>query len=194
MIAEITGGTYQNRAVGGGTLAVHGTSHNICADVVNMDDNGDIICLEGGINDYWGNVPLGTYSESDFTGEVDNTTICGALEYMFRQAINKWVGKPIVFVIVHKITTTAWNNNTAGYCFADVREKMIGICQKYSIPCLDMWAEGGLNAYMSTLDNAFLNGGANVHPDGCHPDANGYKKYYVPRLIALFESILPYDD
>ena len=178
----------------GGTLAANDTYHSVCEDIENMDDDADLICLEGGINDYWQHIPLGNYSQSDFTGTVDEDTVCGALESIFRQAINKWVGKPIVFVIVHKITTTAWTQNNAGYTFADMREKMIGICNKYSIPYLDMWAEGGLNAYMSALNTAYLNGGSNTHPDGCHPDVNGYKKYYVPRLITLFESLLPYDE
>ena len=194
LIKNITGGTYENRAVGGGTLAVKADRHNVCTDIENMSSTGDLICLEGGINDYWGNIPLGDFSESDFTGTVDNTTVCGALESILRQAINKWPGKPIVFVIVHKITDTAWARNSAGYNFAEEREKMIGICEKYSIPYLDMWAAGGLNAYMEVLNEGYLNGGASVHPDGCHPDVNGYKKYYVPRLIALFESLIPFDD
>ena len=32
-----------------------------------------------------------------------------------------------------------------------------------------------------------------VDPDGCHPDENGYKKYYVRPIIKMFESILPID-
>lgn len=194
LISQITGSIYENRAVSGGTLAANDTYHSVCEDIENMDDDADIICLEGGINDYWQHIQLGDYSVSDFTGTVDEDTVCGALESIFRQAINKWVGKPIVFIIIHKVTTTAWTQNNAGYTFADAREKMIGICNKYSIPYLDMWAEGGLNAYMSALNTAYLNGGSNTHPDGCHPDVNGYKKYYVPRLISLFESLLPYDD
>lgn len=194
LISQIVGGTYENKAVSGGTLAVSSAGHHICETIAGMNDNADIVCIDGGINDYWLDVPLGDFSESDFTGEVDNTTVCGALESIFRQAINKWVGIPIVFVIVHKITTTAWTTNGAGYTFAQEREKLIGICKKYSIPYVDMWAEGGLNAYMSALNNAFLNGGGNTHPDGCHPDVNGYRKYYVPRLISMFESLLPYDE
>lgn len=193
LIAKQTGGTYENKAVSGGTLSVSSAGHHVCETIANMSDNADLVCLEGGINDYWLHVPLGDYSESDFTGDVDNTTVCGALESIFRQAINKWVGVPIVFVIVHKITTTAWTVNNAGYTFAQEREKLIGICKKYSIPFVDMWAEGGLNAYMSVLDNAYLNGGGSVHPDGCHPDVNGYKKYYVSRLIDMFERVIPYE-
>lgn len=194
LIKELTGGIYENKAVSGGTLAANESYHSVCETIQTMDSTADIICLEGGINDYWQNIPLGTFSESDFTGTVDESTVCGALESIFRQSINKWVGKPIVFVIPHKITTTAWTQNNAGYTFADLREKIIGICEKYSIPYLDMWANGGLNAYMDALNRAYLNGGSSVHPDGCHPDVNGYKKYYVPRLIELFESVLPYDE
>jgi len=194
LISQIVGGTYENKAVSGGTLAVSSAGHHVCETISTMASNADLVCLEGGVNDYWLDVPLGDFSESDFTGEIDNTTVCGALESIFRQAIDKWVGVPIVFVIVHKITTTAWTTNGAGYTFAQEREKLIGICKKYSIAYVDMWAEGGLNAYMSSLNNAYLNGGGNTHPDGCHPDVNGYKKYYVSRLIDMFERVLPYDD
>lgn len=191
-IAQMTGGTYENNSVSGGTLAVRDGVHNVCTSVSSMAADADIVCFEGGINDYWMNIPLGDYSESDFSGAVDNTTVCGALESIFRQATEKWVGKPIVFIIVHKITTTAWTHNTAAvpYTFAHARDKMLGICKKYSIPVLDMWESGGLNAYIPALNSAYLNGGVNP-ADGCHPDENGYKKYYVPRLISLFESVTP---
>jgi len=194
LIAQQTGGSYENKAVSGGTLSISSAGHHVCETISSMASDADLVCLEGGINDYWLHVPLGDFTESDFTGSLDETTVCGALESIFRQAINKWVGVPIVFVIVHKITTTAWTVNNAGYTFAQEREKLIGICKKYSIPYVDMWAEGGLNAYMSVLDNAYLNGGGNEHPDGCHPDVNGYKKYYVSRLIDMFERVLPYDE
>lgn len=192
LIADVTGCRYNNRAVGGGTLAVKSGAHNIVTDIANMPSNADLICLEGGINDYWNNIPLGTFSESDFTGELDTSTVCGALESILRQAINKWVGKPICFVITHKITTTAFNPNSAGYTFKQQHDAMVQILEKYSIPYYDAFLHGGLNAYMESLNNAYLNGGSNVHPDGCHPDEGGYRKYYVSQLINLFESILPY--
>ena len=191
MIGEITGGTYENRAVGGATLAQSSAPHNICDDITNMSSSGDLICLDGGINDYWNNIPLGEFNPIAFHNTLDLTTITGALESIFRQSIDKWVGKPIVFIIIHKVTGTAFNTNTAGYTFENVRARIIEVCEKYSIPYIDIWGEGGLNPYMDSLNNAYMNGGANIHPDGCHPDAQGYMKYYVPRLIAEFEKILP---
>lgn len=191
IIAALTNGTYQNNAHSGATIAVSSAEYNIITLCSALDNDADIICLEGGINDYWLSVPMGTFSESDFTGTVDTTTYCGALESLLRTAIDKWVGKPIIFLIPHKITTTAWTQNNAGYTYKDMREKTIQILNKYSIPYLDLWAEGGLNGYISSLNNAYLNGGSNTHPDGCHPDYEGYRRYYVPRLLEMFNKVTP---
>ena len=197
LIAEATGAKYENRAISGGILASAVPSgqtmpqRSVVSDVTNMTADVDLICFEGGINDYWKNVPLGDYSESDYSGELDTTTVCGALESIFRQAIAKWVGKPIVFVITHKIKSTVYIQNSAGYTWTDVHEKMIGICRKYAIPYYDAFGESGLNSYNDAQNTAFLTSNATGNPDGCHPNAEGYKRYYVPQLIKLFESVMP---
>lgn len=196
IIADTVNGSYENRAISGGILASAVPSGEnprrfVVTDVQNMTDDADLICFEGGINDYWRNVPLGDYSESDYTGTLDTTTICGALESIFRQATAKWVGKPILFVIVHKIKSTVYVANTAGYTFAQAREKMIGICNKYAIPYYDAFAESGLNAYNDIQNTTFLTSNSSGNPDGCHPNEAAYRRYYVPQLIALFESLMP---
>lgn len=195
IISDITGCTYENRAHSGGILASttgDGTTaaRYVVSDVENMASDADLICFEGGINDYWTKVPLGTYSESDYTGTLDTTTICGALESIFRQATAKWVGKPICFVIVHKITSTVYTQNTQGYTFKDAHDMMLGICKKYAIPVFDAFEESGLNAYNSIQNTNFLTANANGTPDGCHPNEAGYRAFYVPQLIALFESLI----
>ena len=197
IIADTVGGSYENRAISGGILASQpgdgGSTPARCvvSDVQNMTNDADLICFEGGINDYWRNVPLGDYTENSYTNTLDTTTICGALESIFRQATQKWVGKPIVFIIVHKITSTVYTQNTAGYTFAEVREKMIGICNKYAIPFYDAFSESGLNAYNSVQNTNFLTSNSSGNPDGCHPNEAGYRRYYVPQLISLFESLMP---
>jgi lysophospholipase L1-like esterase len=195
LIADLVGGTYENRAISGGVLASilpNGTTtrRHVCTDVPNMADDADLVCFEGGINDYWHDIPLGEFSESDYTGAIDDTTVTGALESIFRQAINKWVGKPICFVITHKITTTAFNANDAGYTFKQAHDRVIEVCKKYSIPYFDAFDNGGLNAYMSIHNQTYMTSNTNGTPDGCHPNEEGYRKYYVPQLIKLFESLI----
>ena len=193
LIADATSSTYTNYAHGGATLATGNSSYYRIVDhITDMSSTCDAVVLSGGINDYWQNIPLGTYDEDDFTTAVNTSTVCGALESIFRQAINKWCGKPIIFVITHKILNTAFNNNTAGYSFKDLHDKMVGICNKYSIPYYDCFEDGGLNAYMDIMNTTYLTAGSSGEPDGCHPNKSAYERYYVPQVIELLNKNLKY--
>lgn len=195
LIADAVGCLFENRAISGGILAstvpagVTPPDRFVVSDVSNMIADADLVCFEGGLNDFYLNVPLGTFDADDYTGAVDTTTVCGALESIFRQAVQRWVGKPICFIIIHRCWSTKLPN-TAGYTFAQMREKMIGICEKYAIPYYDAYTKSGLNAYNPGQTDAFLNAGSTGEPDGMHPNENAYKAFYVPQLIEMFNSII----
>ena len=194
LIAQHVGGTCVNQAVGGArlTTAADGADyHSVVDNLPNLPKDGDLYCFEGGINDYWTPKALGTFSKTDFTGALDTNTVCGALETVFRYALTNFLGKPISFVITHKIQATAYEKNALGDTFEDYRNAMVGICQKYSIPYYDAFSESGLNGWHVAQSNAFLTANPTGTVDGCHPTAEGYKRYYVPQLIALFEKIMP---
>lgn len=200
IIADIVGGRFDNRAVGGGRLVTSNgatnkdgeavtLSHSVVDNLVNLPTDGDLYCFEGGVNDHWNGVPLGDFDERDFESTLDTKTMCGALEYIFRYALTHFVGKPICFIITHKCR---YQNEINGSSFADYREKMIGICEKYAVPYYDAWKDSGLGYWnTSQLDNYFVIHGDNETGDGCHPNEEGYKRYYVPQLISLFERIMP---
>ena len=202
LIADLVGGTYQNRGVSGGILASVAPdpsktpTRTICTDVTNMADDADIVCFEGGINDYWLHVPLGDYQPNKYDetgGAFDTTTLCGALESIFYQATNKWVGKPIVFIIVHKVGSTAYiKNYTGGYTFQEAHDKMVEICEKWSIPVYDAFSKSGLNGNINAQNSEFFIINASTQTgDRTHPNIDGYKNYYVRQLVSLFSSILP---
>ena len=206
-ISTLTGCTYENFAVGGGTLASWGGKcHSVVDTLEKLPSDADIYCFEGGINDYWKNIPLGSFDPYDYTDELDIDTVCGALEYIFRYSIENFEGS-ICFVITHKIseynmttgectghTFTKKNSAPEPYNFAECYEKLIGICKKYSIPYYDAYNESGLNAWNDTVNNTYLTAGGACtaeQGDGCHPNEAAYKKFYVPQLIDLFQRILP---
>lgn len=189
IIADLTGSEYVNYAVGGGRLCSGVADRHCVADnLQSLATDGDIYCFQGGINDYWGNAVLGTYTPGDYTGAVDATTVCGALETIFRYALNNFPGKRVCFVITHKVQNTAYQKNGAGNTFKDYRDAMAGICQKYSVPFYDAFSESGLNGWNDAQNNLYLTGNANGTPDGCHPNEEGYQRFYVNQLIDLFES------
>jgi lysophospholipase L1-like esterase len=194
LIATVTGGSYDNQGVGGGRLTYDTTRHSVVNNLANLPIDGDLYCFQGGINDYWGNVSLGTCTQGDYTSTVDTTTICGALEEIFRYALNNFVGKPICFIITHKIQNTAYQKNTAGHTFKDYRDAMVEVCEKYSIPYYDAFSTSGLNGWNDAQNNAYLTANGSKIPDGTHPNKEGYKRYYVPQLLTLFRSILPIES
>lgn len=202
LIADLVGGFYQNRGVSGGILASAAPdpsqtpTRTICTDVTNMADDADLICFEGGINDYWLHVPLGDYQPNKYDetdGAFDTTTLCGALESIFYQATSKWAGKPIVFIIVHKVGSTAYTKNyTGGYTFQEAHDKMVEICKKWSIPFYDAFSKSGLNGNIDVQNNEFFIKNVTTQiGDRTHPNIEGYKNYYVRQLISLFSSIIP---
>lgn len=195
LIAEKVAGTYDNQAVGGARLVTKGSNswHSVVDNLPNLPTDADLYCFNGGINDYWAPNILGTYDYTNFEGELDTTTVCGALETIFRYCLNNFVGKPVCFIITHKIQKTAYKENANGDSFKDYHDAMVGICEKYSIPYYDAFTESGLNGWNTMQSNTFLTGSSDGTADGCHPNEEGYKRYYVPQLISLFESIMPAD-
>lgn len=190
ILRKTTGCLIENRAIGGGTLAINkANKHMICNDIVNMNDNADLVILEGGINDYWQNIPMGEMKPlNDFTSEVDKETVLGALESIFRTCMDKWLGVPIMFIIVHPIANTRYQQNSVGYTFEQLAEGIRKMCKKYSIATVNLLDEsGGFNGNVEKIAKKYtINGG-----DGCHPNEEGYTKYYVPQIRTKAESLIP---
>lgn len=192
LISELTGCTYENFAQGGAVLSSSADEgkHSVVNNLVNLPTNGDLYCFEGGINDYWKQLPLGTYDESDYNSQVDSSTVCGAIETIFRYCRENFADKPVCFIIVHKVQKTAYKENANGDTFADYHDAMVGICEKYSIPYYDAFANSELDGSVAEMSNKYLTGNLEGEPDGCHPNKEGYELYYVPQLMELFEDIL----
>lgn len=195
IISDITGCLNDNDGVSGGHLATYAGRHVVCESVSTMPNDADLICFEGGINDYWGNCVIGTLT-AGYTDALDTSTLMGAMESIFRQAIAKWVGKPICFIIVHKVRGTDTTPNTNGDTFTDFHDKMIEACNKYSIPYLDLFLYGGMNCNIQAIAENFTASSEQGQwgVDGCHPNEAGYKKYYVPKMIGFFSELLQHDN
>ena len=124
----------------------------------NMDNNADLICVMGGVNDRWFNCQLGNF------GDTDPITFYGAMETLCDGLLTKYPGKTIIF-----ITPTEQNNNgcnsanNTGYTATDFANAMKRVCAKYSIPVFDANTCSGIyplnqaNASIYTTDKLHLN-------------------------------------
>lgn len=177
----------KNFAVSGGTItsecyidskATHWVSANV-ETMYNEFPNADYIIFEGGTNDAdilksKDSNRFGTFSMTDYNGNYDINTFCGALENMFCKAIKLWKGKKIAYVVAIKMGGANWWQNR--YDFFDTAMK---ICKKWGIPYLNLWDCCVMNPEivehydksMSLIQNK-ENG--KLYADGQHPTAKGY--------------------
>lgn len=186
IIAQRNGMIYENIGVNGATITAETyypdetPRHWICSTIDNMRSDADYIILEGGVNDSV--APLGTVPDvNDYTSELDNTNYCEAFEVMLRAAIERFPGKKIGYIAVHKCTNSYSSNGniaTNRYTIA------INACKKYGIPVCDLNIECPPLYYIDDLKTAYTKDG-----DGWHPNEQGYKKYYVPKIEAWLATL-----
>ena len=180
-------------AVGGATMTkVAGQAMSCILDQI---DNAsptppDFILFEGGANDFSQGRPLGTLT-SNYEGNYDATTYIGACEMAIYKFLTKYPGSAIVGVFVHKhgrISTT--DTNGAVVTFQEMHDGFMAVCEKWCIPVVDMHTEGGLNTRFEPYCEAYtLKTSAKPNGDGTHPNGDGYRVFYVPKIAAKLKEI-----
>ena len=160
-VKEILGlATVNNYGIGGTTIAKKNTSDNtaMCVRYANMDNNADLICVMGGVNDRWFNSQLGKF------GDTDPITFYGAMETLCNGLLTKYPGKTIIFITPTEQNHTTCNQaNTTGYTPTDFANAMKRVCAKYSIPVFDANTCSGIyplnvaSASLYTTDRLHLN-------------------------------------
>lgn len=176
IIAAANGMVYKSYAVSGTVVS------QIATSVVNATEtSADYVLLEGGTNDD-NNIAnatenLGSLS-SGYTATLDTSTFYGNVESMIKSAKTKWVGAKILYILVHNMST---RDATAQKTCHDA---IIACCQKWSIPYVDLYSEGGYNSNIDVLKNQYGYGA-----EGTHPNLLGYQTYYVPPIQAKMKTL-----
>ena len=149
-----------NYGISGTTIAKKNASDNtaMCVRYANMDNNADLICVMGGVNDRWFNCQLGNF------GNTDPITFYGAMETLCDGLLTKYPGKTIIFITPTEQNHNGCNSaNKTGYTATDFANAMKRVCAKYSIPVFDANTCSGIyplnqaNAAIYTTDKLHLN-------------------------------------
>ena len=149
-----------NYGISGTTIAKKNASDTtaMCVRYANMDNNADLICVMGGVNDRWFNCQLGNF------GDTDPITFYGAMETLCDGLLTKYPGKTIIFITPTEQNHNGCNSaNNTGYTATDFANAMKRVCAKYSIPVFDANTCSGIyplnqaNAAIYTTDKLHLN-------------------------------------
>ena len=184
LLANKYGAVDTNNAVSGATL-VTGTTysngsprHYISESVVNsVNKRYDYMILSGGFNDYGNNVPIGTLSDAQFafTNPVTTDNVIGALETMFRHILQNYPTTKVFYLITHKVNRCTTEPNSIGKTMQDYVDAIKSVCERYSIPVINIWEESQMITAYDNIATTYTN-----NADRVHPNELGYKEFYLP--------------
>lgn len=183
---------WQNWAIGGGTITDISGKHCISSQSYE-NANPDYIIIEGGTNDadiigsiLNNNKPalFGSYDLDKYDGDYNNTTYCGAIEFLFKRLLTTYPSAKIGVIIAPKMgvlpSYTKEGNNRRAYF-----ETLMILCEKWGIPYINLWDKGRLNPSLSVFYN---NGENSYYTDGQHLTAKGYE-VITPMIEAWMKTL-----
>ena len=160
-------------AVSGTRLSTRsGATNSIYERVIAMDTSADYdyIGIEGGYNDYFSSVPIGTLM-TNYTDTPDTTTVIGAVEGICKHIRTNFSNSKFFFVLGHRpIAVGAYPTEVDTYWDA-----IITALNKWAVPYVDIRKEGTLMAYNSNWLTTYFGQGETM---GTHPNTLGYKLFY----------------
>ena len=167
MVAKKYGLILDKSAVSGMGWLVSVADKNGYQTIIDTDfKNYDLCTVAYGTNDYC----LADTNLGDVNDDTTDT-ICGTINLSIQHILES---NPLCTVIVITPTPNYYFNeysdkhaNTAGYTLQDMRQKMVEICKKYQIACVDQTTVSPFNE--QTI-NTLLG-------DKLHPTREAYKKY-----------------
>ena len=139
--------------------------------------NPDCIILDGMMNDTYPDTVIGEITN----GYDDNwaqSTYCGGLEKIFYTIRSIYSDTPTLFICCHKTPSRDITVQDK------IQEKTRLICNKWSIPYVDIYRKGQINCCIDSLRKqySYNNEGETHYGNGTHLTGNAYKQFYAPMI------------
>ncbi len=168
-----------NLAKGGTTFAYRqGRNDSICERIENMQGDYSYILFEGGYNDVFRGLPLGSVSDGKNPSDFDLFTMCGALEKICFEMKSKYPNTKKLFVLGHRLNDKYQARQEQAW------KLIVKILDKWEIPYVDITAETGFDSDCYEADNQIF-----ANDDGVHPTQYAYDKYYVPPIESKLKQL-----
>ncbi|MBR6783805.1 MAG: SGNH/GDSL hydrolase family protein [Clostridia bacterium] len=159
---EMTG---LNRSKGGASMSLCRGENTVINQLIAEKGNKyDYCIIEGGGNDAWDSAPVGAMTEG-FEGPFDMNSFAGGLEATFKYAKENYSGARFGFIVTFQMPIAQFGRmSDMSEYFALSKQ----ICDKWEIPCLDLYFDENLNKYLLKTHTT------ECLPDTVHPNSKGY--------------------
>ena len=183
---------WQNLGFSGATVSMvkENCTPNQLLSVVNSAKP-DIILLQGGINDAYSGVKLGTVEEGFSLNSFDTTSYAGSMQQLFA-ICRRYFPDAQVFYLIHHTTPNSLSSsdlskkNPPKADPANYVTMTKTLCEKWEIPYLNLYEDVRFNTEI--FDTANNTTGC-MWPDLLHMSTRGYE-VLTPYLIAWMEEYL----
>lgn len=163
-------GNVTDMGIGGSCISVtsdYGTQYNPLSTRYNSIPEADLIQIFMGTNDYGHDTPLGTIADTT------DISFYGALNVIIPALQTKYPESRIVFVTpLHRYgangLTYDYTENGAGNTLKDYVDAIKEVCERYSVPVIDLFTISGINPAIADVKTAYM-------PDGIHPNDAGHE-------------------
>ena len=168
--------TVKNLAISGACIANTGNYIDVIYQYVAMSKtelpdyytpNPDYIIFSGGANDGLNSVSMGTICDGFAPAYENINTTIGALEYMFANAYNAYPTARKGFIITQRLTNVV----------EEYYDAIRNVCQKWSIPVLDLSRVGEINAFIDGIATTYF-----PTDDRVHPNEKCYREILAPKV------------
>ena len=160
-----------------------GSTNSIYERVIAMDttEDYDYIGIEGGFNDYFSLVDIGTLT-SNYTDSPDTSTVIGAVEGICKFIRTNFSDSKFFFVLGHRPI------NVGQYATAvdTYWDAIISALNKWAVPYVDIRKEGSLMAYNNDWLSTYFGEG---ETQGTHPNTLGYRLFYNDLVESKMQSL-----
>ena len=172
----------------GGTSYAHCDVRTQIFDQVSHIPSGvdvDFFILNGGVNDVWSSLNLGSVSSVNAAtatvNDFDTTTTAGAMEQMFCYLRTNYPNAKVGFVITYNCLESSFDSKAYAEQFVPLAK---AVCDKWDVPYLDL------------VNNEEFNAEFNVMPgkhtyDGVHGNDIGYDlcmRQIAPWMLSMFSA------
>lgn len=167
----------KNLGISGATL-VRGRVNRVCMTdrILSSELEGELISVLLGVNDYADGSPLGTPDDKE------PSTVYGALDSALRHLTEKHPDSKIFIMTPYETCikgVPGTDKNSEGYTLPDVAHAVREVAERYRVPVLDLYREGG---YAEEI--------ASPTSDGIHPSPEFVREHTAPQVAAFIEKIL----
>lgn len=133
---------FNNYGMNGSTMSNYVTSNNpMVVRYANMvNNNPDIVIIEGGRNDYNKHVPIGE------NGSTDTKTMKGAARFLISKVQEKYPNALIICLTVWEVG--GGPNNAGNYC-SDYGRALLEVCADMGVPCINAMDQAATGVYMT---------------------------------------------